>query len=66
MSDDGKLLGRRPLRDPVLHETLSAILWVAHAISLIQAGKPAEGLKLLELARGCVFKACALAESEPL
>jgi hypothetical protein len=58
MSDDGKLLGRRPLRDPVL--------WVAHAISLIQAGKPAEGLKLLELARGCVFKACALAESEPL
>lgn len=58
-------LDRSARRDPVLHETMSAIMWLAHAIASIGEGRPELAKYMVDLARESVFKALALADADP-
>jgi len=49
-------------RDPVLHETMTAIMWVAHAVTAAVEQRPELARQMLELARGSVFRALELAD----
>lgn len=60
--DFAHLHATRANRDPVLHETLTAIYWTAHAVSAINAGFGDLAKMFADYARASVLQASKLAD----
>lgn len=55
----------RPLdRDPVVHEAMTATMFVALGVSALADGRPALARKVAEMARESVYKALAASDGE--
>lgn len=49
-------------RDPVLHETMTAIMWISHAVAALAEGRAELARHMASLANESVMKALRLAD----